>query len=72
MPDTLQPIRIEPDAFYGDGDLRLLLDITSATLVRARREGRLRSVRRGKRVFYLGRWVLDWLTSDSGAEASCR
>jgi hypothetical protein len=37
----------------------LALDIPSATLARARREGHLRYSRRGKRTFYLGRWLID-------------
>jgi hypothetical protein len=55
------PIQIDPDGIYTDGCLRLLLGVTSATLARARRHGHLRYSRRGKQVFYVGRWVLEWL-----------
>ena len=58
-----EAVSIQPNAVYGDGQLRLLLGLTSATLSRERREGRLRHVRKGHRTFYLGQWVLDWLES---------
>ncbi len=61
----LNPIPIDPDAIYDDGAVVLALDVPSATLSRARREGRLRYSRKGKRTFYLGRWLLEWLTADS-------
>jgi hypothetical protein len=60
----LQPLHIDPDALYEDSTVVLTLDIPSATLARARREGRLRYSRRGRRTYYLGRWLLDWLTGD--------
>jgi hypothetical protein len=66
--DTPTPVRIVPDAIYAEGELRLLLDLPSATLARERRSGRLRCRRVGQRTFYLGRWVLDWL---AGEEARC-
>jgi hypothetical protein len=40
--DTLSPLRIDPEAIYADGELRLLLDLPSATRARGRRSGRLR------------------------------
>jgi hypothetical protein len=55
------PIRIEPYAIYTDGELRILLGLTSRLMSRERRTGRLRHARRGRRTYYLGRWVLDWL-----------
>ena len=61
----VSPISIAPDAVYDDGALVLTLDITSATLTRARRDGRLRFTRKGRRTFYLGEWVLDWLRADA-------
>jgi hypothetical protein len=56
--------RIEPQHVYDTGALVLALDIPSATLARARREGRLRYSRRGKRTYYLGSWVLAWLCDE--------
>jgi hypothetical protein len=59
----LYPVRIDPDAVYEDGAVVLALDLPSATLLKARREGRLRYSRRGRRTYYLGQWLLDWLTA---------
>jgi len=58
----LDPIRIDPDAIYEEGTLRLLLGLTSEVLAKARRSGELQHQRRGRVVFYRGQWVLDWLT----------
>jgi hypothetical protein len=60
----LSPVPIDPCAVYDDGAVVLALEISSAALARARREGRLRYSRRGKRTFYLGQWLIDWLTAD--------
>ena len=65
MPGTIQ---IDPQTIFTDGGLRLLLGLPSATLARARREGRLRYTRRGKRIFYTGEWVLDWLVGERAKE----
>jgi hypothetical protein len=64
-PDALTPALIHPDAVYHDGQARLLLGLTGATLARARREGRLRHTRQGHRVLYRGSWLLDWLEADA-------
>ena len=61
----LRPVPIRPDAIYDDGCVVISLDIPSSTLARARRTGRLRYSRRGRRTYYLGRWLIDWLISDS-------
>ena len=61
----LSPVSIDLDAVYDDGTVALTLNIHSATLARARREGRLRYTRQGRRVLYLGRWLLDWLAADA-------
>ena len=63
----LSPVPIDPGAVYDDGAVVLALDIPSATLVRARREGRLRYTRQGRRVLYLGQWLLDWLSADTSS-----
>jgi hypothetical protein len=62
MPSTLP---IDPDTVYTEGAISLALDLPTATLRRARREGRLRFSRQGPRILILGRWVLDWLTADA-------
>ncbi|HEV8066212.1 MAG TPA: hypothetical protein VGP76_00650 [Planctomycetaceae bacterium] len=70
---TLAPPRIDANAVYTDGDLRLSLDLTSATTSRARRTGRLRYTRQGRTILYRGLWVLDWLERESKPEATpCR
>ena len=56
-----EPRKIDPEAVYSDGNIRLMFDLASATLARARREQKLQFVRREKRIFYRGSWVLDWL-----------
>jgi hypothetical protein len=63
----LTPVSIDPDAVYDDGAVLTALDIPSATLARARRERRLRYTRRGRRTYYLGQWLLEWLTADTPA-----
>jgi hypothetical protein len=60
----VEPALIEPQAIYDDGAVLAALGIPSTTLTRARREGRLRHTRKGRRVFYLGQWVLDWIKAD--------
>jgi hypothetical protein len=67
--DTITPVRIDPDAIYGDGELRLLLDLPTAALLRERRSGRLRYRRVGQRTYYLGRWILAWLAGEEASHA---
>jgi hypothetical protein len=57
----ISPALIDPAAVYDDGAVVLTLDLSSATLARARRDGRLRFTRKGRRVLYMGQWLLDWL-----------
>lgn len=61
MADT---INIQPNCVYDDGTLVLSLGLTHATLARARRDGELRFARKGKRVLYLGSWIIEWLERD--------
>jgi hypothetical protein len=62
---TADSIRIDPTGIYDDALLYAALEISAATLARARRDGRLRYTRQGRRVLYLGQWVLDWLQADA-------
>ncbi len=64
-----EPFIVARNAVYDDGALRLALGLTSATLCRERREGRLRYARKGNRILYLGQWVLDWLAAAAGQKA---
>jgi hypothetical protein len=71
----VEPVLLNPDAIYDQGGVVLALGIPSATLDRARREGALRYTRKGRRVLFLGRWILNWLEADSRGKAegeSCR
>ena len=61
----LNPVTIDPRAVYDDGAVVLALNLPSSTLVRARRLGRLRYTRQGRRTLYLGQWLLDWLSADA-------
>jgi hypothetical protein len=61
---VVDAVSIDPTAIYDDGALYCALGLTAAALARARRSGRLRHSRQGKRVLYLGQWVLDWLCQD--------
>jgi hypothetical protein len=54
-------ISIDPSGFYDDVLLLNLLSISKETLTRARLSGELRYVRKGQRILYSGRWVLEWL-----------
>jgi hypothetical protein len=60
----VSPVKIDPESIYDDGSILFTLDISSETLARARREGRLRFTRQGRRVLYLGRWILEWLSAN--------
>jgi hypothetical protein len=65
-----KPVSIEPSQLYDDGALLLSVGLSPTALARARREGRLRFTRQGRRVLYLGQWVLDWLEADSRQEVA--
>jgi hypothetical protein len=58
-------IRIDPDGIYDDDALYAALEVSAAALARARRDGRLRYTRQGRRTLYLGQWVLSWLETDA-------
>ena len=60
----LEPVTILPDAVYDDGALHQSLGLTPAALATARRSGALRFCRQGKRILYLGAWILAWLNTD--------
>lgn len=56
-------VRIELDGVYDDDILYAVLGVSAQTLARSRRDGSLRYTRKGKRILYLGRWVLSWLVA---------
>ena len=55
------PFKIDPEAIYSDGEVRLGLDLTGSAIATARRKKLLRFTRQGKRYLYRGQWILDWL-----------
>jgi hypothetical protein len=59
-------ISIDPAGIYDDTLLCNLLGVSKETLTRARRSGELRYARKGQRILYLGRWVLEWLGATAG------
>lgn len=68
-----KPVSLLPDQVYDDGAILLSLGITAVTLANARRERKLRYTRKGRRTFYLGKWILEWLEREQEDELqSCR
>ena len=59
------PITFQLDSVYDEGCVALALDLPLVTLAHARRDGALKFVRRGRRVFILGRHILAWLDPES-------
>jgi hypothetical protein len=57
-------IAINPFAVYSTDQLSAMLDASEQTLADARRSGALRFTKKGRRVLYLGEWVLDYLRAD--------
>jgi hypothetical protein len=57
-------IEIRPEVLYDDSALFFLLGLTPGVVARARREGKLRFTRQGRRTYYLGKWILSWLEKD--------
>ncbi len=68
MTAPTKPARIDPDAIYDDDVLALTLGLTHASIAQARRGGRLRFTRNGRRILYRGQWIVDWL--ESGAKVT--
>jgi len=71
MANTLS---LDGNTIYDEGAVSLALDIPLSTLDRARREGRLRFTRKGRRIFFRGQWLLDWFEAERQPQedASCR
>jgi hypothetical protein len=66
----LETVTINPLSVYTGDQLSSMLDVSEATLAEARRSGALRATRKGRRVLYLGEWVLDWLRLSESDAAS--
>jgi hypothetical protein len=67
---SAETVTIDPNGVYDSAALYALLEVSGATLARARREGRLRYTRQGRRVLYLGSWVLAWLEAEARQEVA--
>jgi hypothetical protein len=64
--------RIDPDGFYTEVDLVVLLEIGRAVLDRARRRGELKCAQKGRYRYFKGEWVLRWLESDASPQEVSR
>ena len=56
-----QATQIDSESWYGEGDLTRLLELPPTTMPRCRRAGQIRFAKRGRKTFYLGQWIVDWL-----------
>ncbi len=52
---------IDPKAVYDDSALSVALGVSPESLARARQTGELRHTRKGRRILYLGQWILEWI-----------
>ncbi len=68
----IDAVSIEPTCVYDDSCLQAGIGISPTTLAQARRSGKLRFARTGKRVLYLGKWLIEWLEQDATETSSGR
>jgi len=61
---------IKPQALYDGAALQADIGLPAAAVRRARKSGKLRYTRQGKKLLYLGQWVLDFLAAESKTEVS--
>jgi hypothetical protein len=61
---VVEGVSLDPTAIYDDGALYVRLGLSATTLSKARRAGRLRHTRQGRRILYLGEWVVAWLRAE--------
>jgi hypothetical protein len=59
-------VRVAPNDVFDDGAMHMTFGVAPATLDRACRDGSLKFTRKGRRRFFTGRWVLDWLGDRTG------
>jgi hypothetical protein len=60
-----EPAPIVATAVYDEALLHCNFGLPYASLAKARRDGSLRHVVVGKRILFLGSWLLDWFESTS-------
>ena len=56
---------MEKDFILTSAEFSKLVGISAESLARARQVGELRHTRKGRRILYLGQWILDWLEQDA-------
>jgi hypothetical protein len=61
-------LSIDPQGIYAENAVARALGIPLGTLREARRSRRLRFSRKGKRVLFLGQWLIDWMQDDTASE----
>ncbi len=57
--------QINPEGFYDREALSNLLGIPASTLTRAANTLQLRSTKRAGKLFFRGKWVIDWLEGET-------
>ena len=60
----IEGFQIDPKAVYDDPALSVAIGVGAESLARARQSGDLRHTRKGRRILYLGQWIMDWLERD--------
>jgi hypothetical protein len=63
-------VRIDPEGIYDGDSLYAELGVSAQALSRSRRDGSLKFARKGSRILYLGRWVLNWIAADAEGSAA--
>lgn len=63
---------VDPNAVYDRAGLQKALNITSNTVTREVRLGRLKACFRAKRYYFIGADVLDWLRGGQGIPVTSR
>ncbi len=58
-------LTVEPTAIYDEYQIRRALGLTEHLMLKERRDGRIKFARRGRRVYYLGSWIINWMEGDT-------
>jgi hypothetical protein len=59
---------VHPTGVYGREQARAILGLPDSTFRLECQSGRLRSSRRGKRLYFLGQWLIDWVSATPASE----
>jgi hypothetical protein len=68
----LEGFSINASAVYDDSAIQAALGLSADALTNARRSGELKCTRQGRRILYLGQWILDWLEVDAAKTMTAR